>query len=48
MYRDISLKYHPDKNPDDKTAAAKFIKYQAAYEVLKDASKRDEAALSKH
>lgn len=40
-YRQISLKYHPDKNPDDKSAAEKFIKYQAAYEVLKDASKRE-------
>ena len=40
-YKDISLKYHPDKNPDDKKAGEKFIKYQAAYEVLKDASKRD-------
>ena len=40
-YRDISLLHHPDKNPDDKNAAQKFIKYQAAYEVLKDANKRD-------
>jgi len=40
-YRDISLIHHPDKNPEDKNAGEKFIKYQAAYEVLKDASKRD-------
>ena len=40
-YRDISLKFHPDKNKDDKKAAEKFIRYQAAYEVLKDQSKRD-------
>ena len=40
-YRDISLKHHPDKNPDDKKAAEKFIKFQAAYEVLKESSKRD-------
>jgi hypothetical protein len=40
-YKQISLKYHPDKNPDDKDAATKFIRYQSAYEVLKDASKRD-------
>lgn len=40
-YRAISLKHHPDKNPDDKNAGEKFIKYQAAYEVLKDASRRD-------
>lgn len=40
-YKQISLKYHPDKNPDDKHAAEKFIRYQSAYEVLKDASRRD-------
>ena len=40
-YRDISLKYHPDKNKQDPKAAEKFIRYQAAYEVLKDQSKRD-------
>ena len=40
-YKQISLKHHPDKNPDDKHASEKFVKYQAAYEVLKDATKRD-------
>ncbi len=40
-YKTISLKYHPDKNPDDPNAATKFIKYQSAYEVLKDSNKRD-------
>ena len=40
-YRDISLRLHPDKNPDLKDAGTEFIKYQAAYEVLKDAGKRE-------
>lgn len=40
-YKQFSLKYHPDKLPDDPRAAEKFMKYQAAYEVLKDASARD-------
>ena len=40
VYRDISLKYHPDKNKDDPDAEKKFIKYQSAYEVLKDPRKR--------
>ena len=40
-YKQISLKYHPDKNPDDPNAATKFIKYVSAYEVLKDSTKRD-------
>ena len=39
-YKDISLKYHPDKNPDDKSAGDKFRQAATAYEVLKDASKR--------
>jgi len=39
-YRSISLDKHPDKNPDDKTAAETFRKAAAAYEVLKDATKR--------
>ena len=41
VWKQISLKYHPDKNPDDPSAAGKFIKYQSAYEVLKDSNKRD-------
>jgi len=39
-YRDISLEMHPDKNRNDPNAAEKFIKYQTAYEVLKDPSTR--------
>lgn len=40
-YKDISLKYHPDKNPDNKDAAEMFKAAAAAYEVLKDSQKRD-------
>ncbi|MBD3637842.1 MAG: molecular chaperone DnaJ [Crocinitomicaceae bacterium] len=39
-YRKIALKYHPDKNPDDKEAEEKFKEAAEAYEVLSDADKR--------
>jgi len=39
-YRELSLKYHPDKNPGDKTAADKFVEIGNAYEVLSDEEKR--------
>jgi DnaJ family protein B protein 11 len=39
-YRAQSLKWHPDKNPDDKSAVDKFTDVSAAYEVLSDADKR--------
>lgn len=40
-YRDSARKYHPDMNPDDKTAKEKFQKVQQAYDVLNDAEKRE-------
>lgn len=40
-YRQLALKYHPDKNPDDKAAAAKFQVVREAYEVLCDDEKRE-------
>ena len=33
-YRKMALKYHPDKNPDNKEAEEKFKKAAEAYEVL--------------
>ena len=39
-YRKQALKYHPDKNPDDKEAEEKFKLAAEAYEVLSDADKK--------
>ncbi len=39
-YRQMALKYHPDKNPDDKQAEEKFKEAAEAYEVLSNAEKR--------
>jgi len=39
-YRKMAIKYHPDKNPDDKEAEAKFKELGEAYEALSDADKR--------
>ncbi len=39
-YRKMALKFHPDKNPDDKTAEAKFKEAAEAYEVLSDPQKK--------
>jgi molecular chaperone DnaJ len=39
-YRRLAMKYHPDRNPDDKSAEDKFKEANAAYEILSDASKR--------
>ena len=39
-YRKKAKQYHPDLNPDDKTAEAKFKEVGEAYEVLSDDSKR--------
>jgi len=39
-YRKLALKYHPDRNPNDKAAEDKFKEAAAAYEVLKDSDKR--------
>jgi len=39
-YRRMAMKYHPDKNPDNKQAEAKFKECAEAYEVLSDAEKR--------
>jgi molecular chaperone DnaJ len=39
-YRKLALKYHPDRNPDDKAAEDKFKEAAEAYEVLRDPQKR--------
>ena len=39
-YRRMAMKYHPDKNPDNKDAEAKFKECAEAYEVLSDQDKR--------
>lgn len=39
-YRKMAIKYHPDRNPDDKDAEEKFKEAAEAYDVLSDADKR--------
>lgn len=39
-YRKLARKYHPDMNPDDKSAQEKFKRVQEAYDVLSDDDKR--------
>ena len=39
-YRRLAMKYHPDRNPDDKEAEAKFKEAKEAFEVLSDSQKR--------
>ena len=39
-YRKLALQYHPDRNPDDPSAAEKFKEASEAYAVLSDPEKR--------
>ena len=40
-YRQMAIKYHPDKNPNNKEAEAMFKLCAEAYEVLSDPEKRE-------
>jgi len=40
-YRKLAMQYHPDKNPGDKQAEARFKEVGEAYSVLSDKSKRE-------
>lgn len=39
-YRRLAMKHHPDRNPDDENAEAKFKEAKEAYEILSDSQKR--------
>lgn len=39
-YRKLAMKYHPDRNPDNKEAEEKFKEVQKAYEILSDPQKK--------
>ena len=39
-YRKLAMQYHPDRNPGDAKAEAKFKEINEAYDVLKDEQKR--------
>ena len=41
-FRSLSLKYHPDRNPNNQEAIDKFHQINNAYEILSDEQKKEE------
>src|SRR5437870_13741265 len=39
-FRKLAMKWHPDRNPSDKSSEHRFKEINEAYEILKDADKR--------
>ena len=39
-YKRLAMKFHPDRNPDDKNAEANFKEIKEAYEILTDSDKK--------
>lgn len=45
-YRELAMKYHPDRNPGDENAHNMFVDINEAYEILSDKEKRIEYNIS--
>jgi len=39
-FKKLSMKWHPDKNPDNEEAHKKYLDISSAYDALSDADKR--------
>src|SRR5215468_7291506 len=39
-FRKLAMKWHPDRNPSDKSSEVRFKEINEAYEILKDGDKR--------
>lgn len=47
-YRQLAMKYHPDRNPNNKESESKFKEAASAYEVLSDTEKRQKYDQFRH